>query len=487
MSIEYVYVLQVREFVRLREKVYKIGRTSKPNLGRLNDYPSGSVLYMQIQCNDSITIERAIINSFKQKYILRRDYGYEYFEGDINSMIDDIHYITKCYRDTVNNSESKHYSESESESESDTELESNSESNTASVITSNFVDGKHRCEICEKSFKRVYELERHKNRKKKCQYIIVEQSNVSPLNVSPLNVSPLNVSQVNANIPLNNSISDEENANILNVNVNDISNNELECKYCHKTYSRSDNLKRHMLKYCNIKNMQTKLQTIVQQERKETDKKIEELQNTITDLQSKIKTETTNIINNNNTINITNNIIIFKFGSKIDHNLITTEKLVHFLNQGVNKTISLMVEEIHCNINHPQYHNVYIADKRSNDAIIYDGNQYKTVYLNETIDELYSNMKTYITDRFYRIEGLEIDQERFNSNFTEDEKTNIVKQLKKLNDVDEDSSDYKMSYRLIKYILCDYRETIKDTRRKIEKKQKRRLASTETLNLEGVN
>jgi len=37
-----------------------------------------------------------------------------------------------------------------------------------------------------------------------------------------------------------------------------------------------------------------------------------------------------------------------------------------------------MVEEIHCNINHPEYYNIYIADKRSKEAVIYDGKQYKT-------------------------------------------------------------------------------------------------------------
>ncbi len=53
------------------------------------------------------------------------------------------------------------------------------------------------------------------------------------------------------------------------------------------------------------------------------------------------------------------------------------------------------------------------------------------------------------------------DEERFNKNFTEDEKINIVKRLRKLNDVDEDSAEYKKSNQLIKYMLCDYKETIK--------------------------
>jgi len=146
-----------------------------------------------------------------------------------------------------------------------------------------------------------------------------------------------------------------------------------------------------------------------------------------------------------------------------------------------------MVEEIHCNINHPEYHNIYIADKRSKEAVIYDGKQYKTVYLDETVELLDLNMKSHIADRFYMVEGLKKDQEKFNKKFTEDERINIVKRLKKLNDVDEDSIEYKKSNQMIKYILCDYKETVKYTRKKVEKKQRRKLASTQTLDIEGIN
>lgn len=86
------------------------------------------------------------------------------------------------------------------------------------------------------------------------------------------------------------------------------------------------------------------------------------------------------------------------------------------------------------------------------------------------------------------VEGLKKDEERFNKNFTEDKKINIVKRFRKLNDVDEDSAEYKKSNQLIKYMLCDYKETIKDTRRKVEKKQRtRKLASTEIMNIKGLN
>jgi len=359
----------------------------------------------------------------------------------------------------------------------------------------------HNCDVCSKGFRLKTDLERHKNRKNKCQpktidvlqsMITYHQNTTKPVeSIINLPTTPPTTPPISTN---NSTIQ----------KIDDIHN---KCIKCDKQFSRSDSYNRHVLFRCKnydkpavknkdviellseIKEQQTQMKDEHKQEIIELKNTIKELKQQNASIIAASSTTTNNNSNNttnntiNNTINVSNNIVL-KFGSKIDHRLIPTEKLVHFLNQGVNKTIPLMVEEIHCNINHPEYHNVYIADKRSKEAVIYDGMQYKTVYLDETIEELDSNMKTHITDRFYMVEGLKIDQERFNRNYTEDERTNIVKRLRKLNDVEEDSSDYKRSNRLIKYILCDYKETIKDTRKRLEKKQKRRLASTETLGIE---
>ncbi len=45
MSIEYVYMLQEREFIRLNENVYKIGKTMQTNNTRFEQYPVGSQLH----------------------------------------------------------------------------------------------------------------------------------------------------------------------------------------------------------------------------------------------------------------------------------------------------------------------------------------------------------------------------------------------------------------------------------------------------------
>ena len=46
-------------------------------------------------CFDSISKEKKLINLFKQKYIQRRDYGAEYFQGDVVQMMDDLYHLAK--------------------------------------------------------------------------------------------------------------------------------------------------------------------------------------------------------------------------------------------------------------------------------------------------------------------------------------------------------------------------------------------------------
>jgi hypothetical protein len=92
---ECIYLLHEREFICRNMDIYKIGRTSKPLLTRFNQYPKGSKLLYQRECDNSIKMELNIINFFKNKYNHKTDIGNEYFEGNYNEMIDDINIILK--------------------------------------------------------------------------------------------------------------------------------------------------------------------------------------------------------------------------------------------------------------------------------------------------------------------------------------------------------------------------------------------------------
>lgn len=86
-TIQYVYLLQTRESRRLKEDIYKIGRTKQVNEKRFMSYPKGSVLYLQISCKDCSKCERKIKTVFNKLFKLRKDMGCEYFEGNRNEMI----------------------------------------------------------------------------------------------------------------------------------------------------------------------------------------------------------------------------------------------------------------------------------------------------------------------------------------------------------------------------------------------------------------
>jgi len=93
--INYIYLLQEREFLKTNENIYKIGKTKQENLKRLGNYPNGTQLIFQMICNDCDIIERRIIDTFTDKYLLQKDIGNEYFKGNYNEMIDDIYNLIK--------------------------------------------------------------------------------------------------------------------------------------------------------------------------------------------------------------------------------------------------------------------------------------------------------------------------------------------------------------------------------------------------------
>jgi hypothetical protein len=86
-SPQYIYLLQEREFIKTKENIYKIGKTTQPNNERLKQYPKGSSLLLQSICSDCHNIEKNLIKIFKNKFKQRIDIGTEYFEGDYKQMI----------------------------------------------------------------------------------------------------------------------------------------------------------------------------------------------------------------------------------------------------------------------------------------------------------------------------------------------------------------------------------------------------------------
>lgn len=97
---EYVYLLWKREFKRLNEPTYKIGRTSNPILTRMNGYDKSSELLLSASVKNSLFIENKIKELFKHKYKQMTEYGTEYFYGNYKDMLQDIELIVKLYNYT---------------------------------------------------------------------------------------------------------------------------------------------------------------------------------------------------------------------------------------------------------------------------------------------------------------------------------------------------------------------------------------------------
>lgn len=89
-----IYLLQEREFINKNENVYKIGMTRHEPNKRLSKYPKNSQLFLAVACKNENTcdIENELINKFKNmsQIVQRNDIGNEYFQGNINLMMNEI-------------------------------------------------------------------------------------------------------------------------------------------------------------------------------------------------------------------------------------------------------------------------------------------------------------------------------------------------------------------------------------------------------------
>ena len=88
--MNYIYIIREREFLRLDEDVYKLGRTTQRNLKRLMQHSKGSELLFQSMCADCNHVELDIREIFIRNYTQRDDYGRKYFQGCVYEMISDI-------------------------------------------------------------------------------------------------------------------------------------------------------------------------------------------------------------------------------------------------------------------------------------------------------------------------------------------------------------------------------------------------------------
>jgi len=91
MVYEYIYLLQLREFIKTGEQVYKIGRTTRKPEERFQEYPKNSRVLTFVNVVICTKAERELLKIFNKKFIQRKEYGKEYFEGDVVQMVREIY------------------------------------------------------------------------------------------------------------------------------------------------------------------------------------------------------------------------------------------------------------------------------------------------------------------------------------------------------------------------------------------------------------
>jgi hypothetical protein len=81
----YVYIFYTRASKNVDESVYKIGKTAE-YISRTGHYMKGGNMLMVLNVKDRHAAERKIKHHFKIEFTPRRDYGTEFFEGDVFEM-----------------------------------------------------------------------------------------------------------------------------------------------------------------------------------------------------------------------------------------------------------------------------------------------------------------------------------------------------------------------------------------------------------------
>ena len=84
----FMYILQEREFIVTKQNIYKLGITKSLH-NRVNSYPKGSKIFCVMPVEDDPEIK--FLHKFRESFISRADIGSEYFEGDINDMINALY------------------------------------------------------------------------------------------------------------------------------------------------------------------------------------------------------------------------------------------------------------------------------------------------------------------------------------------------------------------------------------------------------------
>jgi hypothetical protein len=86
IKMPYFYILQTRAIINAKQNIFKIGKTANFEK-RLQNYDKGSEPLFLLCVKNHDNFEQQIKHILKEKFIQRKDYGEEYFEGNFKEIL----------------------------------------------------------------------------------------------------------------------------------------------------------------------------------------------------------------------------------------------------------------------------------------------------------------------------------------------------------------------------------------------------------------
>ncbi len=193
-----------------------------------------------------------------------------------------------------------------------------------------------------------------------------------------------------------------------------IPNNNYNCSYCNKQFSRKDVANKHMKNNCNVFKQQNKEKQEIFEKLKLLEDHNRHLEDKIKNLENKFsRPNITNNTQNNNTINNVDNrtnIIMVSYGNE-DLSKITPKMLSTACKKGYNSIVQL-VETVHFNPNFPEFHNVYIPSVKDKHAMIFYDDVWNLKNKDEVVNDMYDTNRDYIIENIEGISNLLNDGEK---------------------------------------------------------------------------
>lgn len=91
-----LYILQTRRCIQMHTPIYKVGHATDAGR-RLQQYPKGSRLIVRLPVSHMLASERFMLAVCNHNFVQRKDFGSEYFQGDICMMVGILAMVVRMF------------------------------------------------------------------------------------------------------------------------------------------------------------------------------------------------------------------------------------------------------------------------------------------------------------------------------------------------------------------------------------------------------